>query len=113
MAKVFLVMTSVERWIPYNRVYNVVAVCATREAAIREANFYITQSHRIAVVTNSNENGFEYLGEVLEESNLFSSPALIGDITYYDEVPFSKTYFDDGHRKGQWSVHIEEFPVRE
>lgn len=113
MAKVFLVTTSVERWRPYNKVYNVVAVCATREAAVKEANSYIAQSHRIAVVTHGNENGFEYLGGPLEESDLFSSSALIGDITYYDEFPFSKTYFDDGHRKGQWSVHIEEFPVRE
>lgn len=113
MANVFLVTTSIETWRPYNKVYNVVAVCATREAAIRETNLMIAQRHRIAIVTHGNELGFTYLGEALEEKDLFSSPALVGDIKYYDEFAFSKTYFDDGHRKGQWSVHIEEHPVRE
>lgn len=113
MTQVFLVISSVERWKPYNKTYNVVAVCATRETAIEEANSYIAQSHRIAVVHHGNEYGFEYLGEPLEECDLFSNECVLGNITYYDEFPFSKIRYEDGSRKGQWSIHIEKYPVKD
>lgn len=113
MAHVFLVVSSHERWRAYNKVYNVVAVCATRESAIREANNFITNNRHIAMTLDGNECGFEYLGEELEESDLFSCPAHIGYTTYYDEFPYHKIMFEDGHRKGVWAVHIEEWDCLE
>ena len=113
MAHVFLVMSSIQTWRPYHKVHNVVTVCSTREAAIREANDFINHSRRIAIVTHGNEYGFEYLGEALEEKDLFTCEAVIGNTKYYDEFPYSKTRHEDGTKKGQWSIHIEEWDCLE
>lgn len=113
MDKVYLVVRTAERWRSYNKVECTVEICATKEVAVKVTNRFIKDTKRTAYTLSGAEYGFEYSDRLLTEEDLFSCPCHIGDVVYYDSVVFSRTRFEDNHRKGQWSVHIEEWPIRE
>ena len=113
MEKVYVIIETCEKWRTHLKFEQLVDVCKTKESIIECANAYIKRMQKLfSLLNDGKDESFvcEFNDKEITESELFKSYTT--DDWIFIPYVFYTEHDGDGFRRQEWSIHIEERPLK-